>query len=121
MKQLIVITAMLLGLTAKLVAQNKSIEVINQTEKSKVLQNELHQFEIVANENVEVNVNVNLKKEDNINVIVTNKKNQIVYTDTFKKSGQNKLRFDMEENEKYTVKLNGEQQSNLIVEVTENK
>lgn len=120
MKQVIVITAMLLAMTVKLLAQNKGVEVINPTQKSSTLQNELHQFEIVANENVEINVNITLKKEDNINVIVTNNRNQIVFRDTIKKSGQNKLRFEMEEDEKYTVQLNGAQQSNLIVEVSEN-
>ena len=121
MKQLLLITGMVLAMCAKLAAQdNKGIEVKNfQTQKNE-LQKENHQFEIVAHEEVNVNLNFSLKTEDNINIIVTDKSNNTVLTEKFKKSGQNQLTFTMEENEKYLVKLIGEKQSNLIVQVSEN-
>ncbi len=120
MKQLILIAAMLMSMTAKLVAQeNKGIEVNHFQKQNTELQKENHQFEIVAHDNVDVNLKFNLKTEDNINVLVTDKKNNIVLSEKYKKGGQNKLIFTMEENEKYLVKLIGEKQSNLIVQVSE--
>ncbi|MGC4039594.1 MAG: hypothetical protein QM710_02035 [Flavobacterium sp.] len=119
MKQLILIAGMLLAMSAKLVAQDRGIEVKNfQTYQSKA-QTENHQFEIVAKENVDVNLKFKLKTEDNINVIVTDKRNNTILTEKFQKAGENKLNFTMEENEKYLVKLIGEKQSNLIVLVSE--
>ena len=120
MKKLILIAGMLLAMASKLLAQdNKGIEVnhfpMNQTE----LQNENHQFEIVALENVDVDLKFSLKTEDAINVTVTDKKSKIILSEKFKKTGTNKLTFTMDENEKYLVKLTGEKQSNLIVQVSE--
>ena len=120
MKQLIIITGMLLAMTIKLVAQeDKGLEVKSFQTQSTGLQKENHQFEIVAHEEVDVNLNFRLKTEDNINVIVTDKDNNTVLTEKIKDAGQNKLSFTMEENEKYLVKLIGEKQSNLIVQVSE--
>ena len=120
MKQLILIAGMLLAMTAKLVAQEyKGIEVKHFLMQNTGLQKENHQFEIVAHEDLDVNLNFSLKTEDNINVIVTDKRNKTVLTEKFKKAGQSKLTFTMEENEKYLVKLIGEKQSNLIVQVSE--
>ena len=120
MKNLILIAGMLLAMTVKLVAQeNKGIEVKNFQMQNTGLQKENHQFEIVANEDVDVNLKFSLKTEDSIDVVVTDKRNNTVLTEKFKKSGQNKLTFTMEENEKYLVKLIGEKQSNLIVQVSE--
>jgi hypothetical protein len=122
MKQLILLAGMLLAMTAKLVAQeNNGIEVNHFQMQNSELQNENHQFEIVAHENVDVDLKFNLKTDDNINVIVTDRRNNIVYTEKFKKSGQNNLRFAMDENEKYLVSLNGEKQSNLIVQISNDK
>jgi hypothetical protein len=121
MKQLILIAGMLLAMTAKLVAQDKGIEVKGFQMQNTELQKENHQFEIVAHEDVDVNLNFSLKAEDNINVTVTDKKNNIILSEKFKKAGQNKLTFTMEENEKYLVSLIGEKQSNLIVHVSEDK
>lgn len=121
MKQLILIAGMLLAMTAKMVAQdsNTGIEVNRfQTQKSEA-QKENHQFEIVAHDNVDVNLKFTLKTEDNLNVLVTDKRNNTILSQKFNKAGQNKLSFTMEENEKYLVKLIGEKQSNLIVQVTE--
>jgi hypothetical protein len=122
MKQLILLAGMLLAMTAKLVAQeNNGIEVNHFQMQNSELQNENHQFEIVAHENVDVDLKFNLKTDDNINVIVTDKRNNIVHTEKFKKSGQNNLSFAMDENQKYLVSLNGEKQSNLIVQISNNK
>jgi hypothetical protein len=122
MKQLILLAGMLLVMTAKLVAQeNNGIEVNHFQMQNSELQNENHQFEIVAHENVDVDLKFNLKTDDNINVIVTDKRNNIVHTEKFKKSGQNNLSFAMDENQKYLVSLNGEKQSNLIVQISNNK
>lgn len=119
MKQLILIAGALLVITAKLVAQeNKGVEV-NHFQKQTELQKENHQFEIVAHDNVDVNLKFSLKTEDNVNIIVTDKRNNTVYSEKIKKAGENKLTFTMEENEKYLVKLIGEKQSNLIVQVSE--
>jgi hypothetical protein len=121
MKQLIVIAAMLMSFTAKLVAQeNKGIEVNPFQMQKNELQKEHHQFEIVAHDNLDVNLKFSLKTDDNINVQITDKRNNIVLSEKFKKAGDNKLSFTMEENEKYFVKLIGEKQSNLIVQVSEN-
>ena len=115
MKLLILITATLVAMTTKVLAQDKNaIEI-----KKSVTQNENHQFEIVANEEVDVNLKFNLKLEDKVNVLVTDKQNKVILAKEFQKKGNNNLTFTMEENEKYTVMLNGEKQSNLIVQVAE--
>jgi hypothetical protein len=121
MKQLILITAMLVAMTTKLLAQDKNaIEIKKAHNQSSVTQQETHQFEIVAKEAVDVNLKISLKTEDNLNVVVTDKKDNIILTKQFKKEGDNRLVFTMEENEKYTVVLNGNIQSNLVVSVAEN-
>ena len=116
MKLLILITAMLVAMTTKVLAQDKNaIEI-----KKSVAQNETHQFEIVAHQNVDVNLKFDLKLEDKVNVVVTDNQNNVVLAKEYHKEGKNKLAFTMEENEKYTVMLNGEKQSNLIVSLSEN-
>lgn len=120
MKQVILIAGMLLAMTAKLVAQdNKGIEVNHFQTQQNEAQKENHQFEIVAHDNVDVNLKFSLKTEDNIKVLVTDSRNNTILTEKFSKAGQNKLNFTMEENEKYLVKLIGEKQSNLVVQLTE--
>lgn len=116
MKQVLLITVMLLGISAKAKAQrNNGIEIKNvQTERNN-LQSENHQFEIVANEDLDVNLKFNLKTEDNVKIIVKDKLNNIILTDQFQKEGENRLKFTMEENDIYIVELIGEKQSNLIV------
>ncbi|WP_162127651.1 hypothetical protein [Flavobacterium phycosphaerae] len=116
MKQLILITAMLVAMTTKLLAQDKNaIEI-----KNSVTQNESNQFEIVANEEVDVNLKFNLKLDDKIKVLVTNQQNEVVYAKVYHKQGENRLAFTMAENEKYTVLLNGSEHSNLKVHFSEN-
>ncbi len=121
MKQLILITAMLVAMTTKVLAQeNKAIEIKNLPTKASAVHQETHQFEIVANEDVDVNLKFSLKTEDNVNVLIMDKKDKVVFSKRYHKQGENKLAFTMEENEKYTVMLNGEKQSNLIVNISEN-
>ncbi|QBZ98560.1 hypothetical protein [Flavobacterium sangjuense] len=120
MKQLILIAAMLMSMTAKLVAQeNKSIEVNHFQKQNIKLQKENHQFEIVAKEDVDVNLKFKLKEEGYLNVLVTDKKDKVVFSKKIQKESENRIAFTMEENEKYTIKLIGDNQSNLVVNVSE--
>ena len=128
MKQLLLITVLLVVASTKLIAQEKGAIEIKGLEKQSsgtikndenVSNQDSHQFEIVANEDVDVNLKFNLKTEGNVNVLVTDKKDNVVFSKKFQKQGENKITFTMEENEKYTVKLAGNQQSNLIVAISE--
>lgn len=111
---------MVLAMSTKLLAQDKKgIEVNHFQTQQNEAQKENHQFEIVAHEDVDVNLKLFLKSNDSVNVTVTDKNNKTVLSEKFKKSGSNKLKFTMEENEAYLVKLIGEKQSNLIVQVSE--
>ncbi len=124
MKTLILIAAILVTAVTKLVAQENAIE-IRGFEKSGTIATQTtnnqgsHQFEIVANENVDVNLKFTLKTEDNLNVVVKDKKDRIVFLENFRKEGKNKIEFAMEEDEKYTVMMAGNKQSNLVVDVAE--
>jgi hypothetical protein len=125
MKTLILIAAFLLTTATKLIAQESAIEIkgfekqsLETTKNGESTSNQgTHQFEIVANENVDVNLKFSLKTEDNLNVVVKDKRNNIVYSENFQKEGENKIVFTMEEDEKYIVMLDGEKQSNMIVDV----
>ncbi len=125
MKQLILITAFLMAMTTKLLAQDKpGIQVKNfpkQTTEFKAANEENHQFEIVANEDVEVNLKFQLKTEGNVSIIIKDRKDNVVFRKKIKKSGDNRLAFSMEENEKYIVTLDGDKQSNMILQVSENQ
>jgi hypothetical protein len=120
MKQLILITAFLVVATTKLIAQENAIEIKNSPKQTSELQKENHQFEIVANEDVDVNLKFNLKLEDKVKVLVTNQQDKVVFSKVYRKQGNNKIAFSMEENEKYTIMLNGNKQSNMIVSISEN-
>lgn len=112
---------MLLGMAAKLAAQQKNgIEVKNLNTQTSGLQSENHQFEIVAHEETDVNLKFTLKAEDNIDVTVKDGKSNTILIKKFQKAGENKLNFTMQENEKYMVELIGEKQSNLIVMLSKN-
>jgi len=76
-------------------------------------QKENHQFEIVAKDDLDVNLKFSLKKY-NLNIVVTDQRDRVILTKKFQKEGDNRLTFSMSQNEKYVVKLAGEQ-SNLIV------
>jgi len=120
MKQLILITTLLVAMTTKLLAQeSKAIEIKNLSNQTAKTSKETHQFEIVAKEDVDVNLKFDLKLEGNINVLVTDNQKNVVLSKAFKKSGQNYLAFAMQENEKYTIMLEGNKQSHLIVNLSE--
>ena len=126
MKTLILIAAFLLTTATKLIAQESAIEIKGFEKQSfGTIKNDAnatnqgkHQFEIVANENVDVNLKFNLKTEDNLNVVVKDKRNNVVFSKNFQKEGENKIAFTMEEDEQYIVMLDGDKQSNLIVDVS---
>jgi len=120
MKQLILITALLVVTSTKIIAQENAIEIKKSQKSTSELQKENHQFEIVANEGVDVNLKFNLKLEDKVKVLVTNQRDKVVFSKVYHKKGKNKIAFTMEENEKYTVILDGNKKSNMIVSVFEN-
>ena len=127
MKNLLLITVFIVVATTKLLAQEqgaieiKGIETFRTIKNDKItIKRENQQFEIVANENLDINLNFRLKKEGNVNVLVTDTKDKVVFSKRFQKDGENKIAFAMEEDEKYTVKLVGNNQSNLVVNVFEN-
>ncbi|MGL2964337.1 hypothetical protein ACSVH2_11010 [Flavobacterium sp. RSB2_4_14] len=119
MKQLILITAFLVVAATKLVAQENAIEIKNSQKVTSELQKESHQFEIVAKEDVDVNLKFNLKLDDNVKVLVRNEQDKVVFSKVYRKQGNNKIAFSMVENEKYTIMLNGNRQSNMIVSISE--
>ncbi|MEO5776062.1 MAG: hypothetical protein ABIQ27_04105 [Flavobacterium sp.] len=127
MKNLLLITVFIVVATTKLLAQEKGAIEIKGLEKQSFRKNdeninkkENHQFEIVANENVDVNLKFSLKAEGIVNVLVTDRKDKVIFSKEFQKDGENRIAFAMEENEKYTIRLVGNNQSNLVVNVSEN-
>jgi len=119
MKQLLLITVLIVAMTTKLLAQeSKVIEVQNLGKETFEKGN--NQFKIVAHESLDINLKFNLKKEDVYDVIISNNKNKIVLTRENYQVGENKIDFTMEEDEQYTVKLIGKKPTNLIVCVAEN-
>ena len=124
MKHLLLITVFLVAITTNLMAQDRGAIKINHLQQRSIgskasAQKEHHQFEIVAQEEVDVNLKFSLKTEDNLSIVVTDQDNNVILTKKFRKKGNNRLTFTMNENEKYMVKLDGEKQSNLIVNVSE--
>jgi hypothetical protein len=124
MKSLLLITVFVVAMTTKLMAQDQSAIRINylplKSQETKASsQKENHQFEIVAKEEVDVNLRFSLKTEDNVKIVVTDQNDKVILSKKFKKKEDNRLAFTMNENEKYLVKLAGEKQSNLIVNVSE--
>ena len=127
MKNLLLITVFIVVATTKLLAQEqgaieiKGIETFRTIKNDKIsIKRENQQFEIVANEDLDINLNFKLKEEGNVNVLVTDTKDKVVFSKRFQKNGENRITFAMEEDEKYTVKLVGTNQSNLVVNVFEN-
>jgi len=119
MKQLLLITVLVVVMTTKLLAQNsKAIEVTGQTNAQIKFKN--NQFKIVAHENVDLNLKFDIKKEQKLNVIIQDRKNNIVYKRELQKEGENKIDFSMEENDQYLVKIEDTKPTNIVVFVTEN-
>ncbi len=127
MKTVLLITVFLVAAATKLLAQEqgaieiKGIETFRTIKNDKIsIKRENHQFEIVAKEDLDINLNFRLKKEGNVNVLVTDTKDKVVFSKKFQKDGENKIAFVMEEDERYTVKLVGGNQPNLVLNVSEN-
>ena len=127
MKNLLLITVFIVVATTKLLAQEqgaieiKGIETFRTIKNDKIsIKRENQQFEIVANEDLDINLNFTLKEEGNVSVLVTDTKDKVVFSKRFQKNGENRITFAMEEDEKYTIKLVGNNQSNLVVNVFEN-
>lgn len=87
-KLLLIIVFFVATAATKLLAQEKgAIEIKGIKEQSfrtikndDVINQDQNQFEIVANENVDVNLKISLKNEGNINVLVTDKKDKVVFS-----------------------------------------
>lgn len=128
MKHLLLITVFLAAMSAKLIAQENVIVIKglekNGSQKAQYEDNfnkkENHEFEIVAKEDVDIAFNVKLKEEGKFNLLVSDKNGRIVLSRTYEKKGTKKIDLTMNKNEKYIVKLIGDQQSKMIVEVLEN-
>lgn len=120
MRQLILIAAFLVAAASKMIAQEQHPIEIKSMENSSAVANGNHEFALIAHEDLEVNLKFFLKEDGNVNVIVTDSKQKVVYAKKHFKKGNNKIDFDMEKEEHYSVKLTGEQPSNLIVYVDEN-
>ncbi len=120
MKQLILIAAFLVAAATKMIAQELVPIEIKKMEKSSVVANGNHEFAMVAHEDLEVNLKFFLKEEDKVKVMVTDSNENVVLNKEYKKQGNNKVDFEMEKEEKYSIKLSGEKPSNLVVYVDEN-
>ena len=113
MKKLLLITVLLVVGTAKLTAQHQNeIEIKNERLLSK---NEKNQFQILANEDVDINLKFNLQKEDTFNVLILDRKDNIIFSKKYRKEGENKISFIMEEKELYTIKFNNTNHQNLVL------
>lgn len=128
MKHLILIAAMLATMSTKLLAQENAIEIKGikgkdfgavQYYKNPTPENN-HEFEILANEDVDISLKIKLKEEGNINVLVTNKKGHVILSKKYSKKGDNRIELTMNKNEKYLIKLLGDQHSKMIVEASKN-
>jgi hypothetical protein len=118
MKQLILITVLLVTALAKLVAQEKNTIEIKDI-YCKTTPAEENQFKIVANEALDIKLKFDLKKEEQLNVLIFNKLNKIVFSRELFKEGENKFAFTIEENEQYTVKLITKSKASMLICLTE--
>ncbi len=107
MKNLLLITVLLIIAATKLMAQNNNAIEIKK--------NETNQFKILANKEVDINLKFNLQKEDAFNVVILGKGENIVFSKEYYKEGKNKVVFTIAEKEKYTVKFISMNQQNLIL------
>ena len=97
MKKLLLITVLLVAITAKLAAQEKQNIEIKKIENN--------QFKITAKEEMNINLRFNLEPEDVYNVFVCDKQMHEVTSRKYYKKGAYKIAFTMEEGEQYTVKF----------------
>lgn len=107
MKNLLLITVLLVLAATKLMAQNNDTIEIKK--------NETNQFKIVANEEMDVNLKFNLLKEDAFNVVILDKNQNIVFSKIYHKEGENKVAFTVEGEEQYTVRFINKKQQNFII------
>lgn len=114
MKKLLLITVLLVVATTELMAQNKkAVEIKNL--QNFLTKKEMNQFKIVANEESEINLKFNLKKEEAFNVLILDKRKNIVFSRGYSKEGENKIYFNMEEGELYTVNFISAERLKLVV------
>ena len=99
MKKLLLITVLLVAITAKLSAQEKKIIEIKKIENN--------QFKIEAKEEMNINLKFNLDPEEDYNVIICDKRMNEVSSRKNYKKGEYKIAFTIEEGEQYTVKFIG--------------
>lgn len=111
MKTLIVISAILVLTTTNFFAQDNALEIKN-LEKGVITGSE-NQFKLFSHEELEVNLKFTLKKLDSYKVVILNDHNQIVYSKKIKE-GVNKVSFNTEQEEEYTVKLISDEKTNLL-------
>ncbi|WP_333878813.1 hypothetical protein [Flavobacterium sp.] len=123
MKHLLLITVMVFALCPVSKMQGQSaIEIKPLCSDVSELTNdnaENRQFEILAHEDMEVDLNFSLKLEGNVTVSVTDQYNHLVMSKKIKKNDKNPLVFSMAQNQRYIVKVTGEKQTNLIVQLSE--
>ncbi len=113
MKTLIVISAFFAVTVTNLFAQKNSATEIKNLQKE-VINNDNNEFKIFSKEELEVDFNFTLNKLESFVVVILNDNNQIVYTKKINKEGLNRVYFTTKEDEKYTVKLYSEKDTNLI-------
>jgi len=114
MKNLLLITVLLVMAVTKLIAQNKDAVEIKKSEHF-ISTKENNQFNIIAHEEVDVNLKFNLEKEDDFKVHILDRNKNIVFSKNFNKAGRNKINFIMEEKQQYTVKFISRKPQNLML------
>lgn len=107
MKKLLLITVLLVAITAKLSAQEKKIIEIKKIENN--------QFKIEAKEEMNINLKFNLDPEEDYNVLISDKSMNEVSSSKNYKNGEYKIAFTIEEGEQYTVKFIGINPIKLVV------
>lgn len=111
MKTLILISAFLVVTTTNLFAQDNALEIKNLDKG--VISDSGNQFKLYSHEELEVNLKFTLKESDSYKAIIVNDNNQIVYSKIIKE-GVNKISFNTEQEEEYTVKLISDEKTNLV-------
>jgi ABC-type Fe3+-citrate transport system substrate-binding protein len=120
MKKLLLITVLLAAVATKSEAQVKNAIEIKNIGKE-FSKNENNEFKITAHEEVDVNLKFELKKENSFNVLITDERNNIVFSQEYSTEGENKITFTMDQDEQYIVKLsNPKLLTAVIVSTTEN-
>ncbi len=114
MKNLLLITVLLVLAGTKLIAQSKNAVEIKKLENI-ISTKENNQFKIIAHEEVDVNLKFNVEKEDDFKVHILDKNKNIIFSKKYNTAGGNKINFIMDEEELYTVEFTSKKQQNLIL------